>query len=70
MKKRERVCRDLTARPPRDLDVYDNGNNEQQTTCPRCGARTIIRWETKDGDRQKHHCPACNYDFLVDFTGE
>jgi len=51
-----------------ELDVYLNGDNDQPTTCPKCGARTGFEQTTED--RQQHQCLSCNYEFFLDFEDE
>lgn len=48
-----------------ELDVYCNDNNDQPTTCPKCGART--EFENIADDKQQHKCLSCRYEFFLDF---
>lgn len=47
------------------LDCYDLGNDDQPTTCPKCGHRTLIVREEVNVKRQTHHCDNCGYDFYL-----
>lgn len=53
-----------------ELDVYINGDNEQPTTCPKCGSRT--GFEQIADDKQQHEClnSDCRYEFFLDFDDE
>jgi len=50
----------------KDLPVFSNGDNEQQTVCPQCGART--EFVEQPGSIQEHKClsPSCGFEFLLD----
>jgi transposase-like protein len=48
-----------------ELEVFTNGDNEQPTTCPYCGARTDFI--EIDNFKQQHKCLSCKYEFFMDF---
>lgn len=49
-----------------DLYILDD---DQPTTCPKCGARTEILAEDYSGT-QAHRCPACGYAFIGELDTE
>lgn len=62
-----RVVRDKN---PTGLDVYTNGDNDQPTTCPKCGGRTYFVELSKA--IQHHQCinRDCGYEFALEVTPE
>jgi len=48
-----------------ELDVYVNEDNDQPTTCPKCGNRTEFL-QIAD-NKQQHQCLSCKYEFFLDF---
>jgi transposase-like protein len=49
------------------LDVYMNGDNDQPTTCPKCGARTDFDKRPGSVHVQRHGCLGCKYVFFLEF---
>lgn len=54
--------------PIDNLPIYSNGDNEQQTTCPQCGSRTLFLGNV--GVLEHHQCPECGYEFLLDLEDD
>lgn len=46
------------------LDTYCNDDNDQPTTCPKCGSRTDFI-DIAD-DKQPYQCLNCTYEFFLD----
>ena len=59
-----KLSRYLDGKPA--LDVHLNGDNDQPTTCPKCGSRT--EFNILDLERQKHRCKDsdCGYEFILE----
>jgi formylmethanofuran dehydrogenase subunit E len=51
-----------------DLPIELNGDNDQPTTCSKCGARTyFIELNQKE---HYHRCFECDYKFILEFDEE
>lgn len=44
-----------------ELETYMNGDNDQPTTCPKCGSRT--EFIDLSENKQQHKCYGCNFVF-------
>lgn len=55
-----------------NLPVYSNGDNEQQTVCPQCGARTELLSFNMGVGIEYHKClnPRCGYEFVLDLNDD
>lgn len=53
-------------------EVFDISNDDQPTTCPKCGSRTEIGQEivTPEYGRQNHTClnPNCKHEFITEWS--
>lgn len=43
-------------------------DDEQPTTCPKCGARTDFK--DLDGEKQEHVCLGCGFKFIGEFEND
>ena len=50
-----------------EIDSYNNGDNDQPTTCPKCGGRTTFI-EILQDHKQQHECMSCKYKFDLHFN--